>query len=175
MIAFIATKSTAVITVMLASERRLCQNSFSTINALRRSPGSSITNPVPHKKELAADGGCCSQEQSSPTNCTAEKDTMIQRRRGICLVLRQSANDNFVASRVRHYVVEPVVVRIAHSDATVRGRAEEDAIPPGYGAPVWSHRSVNVNPSTIEFFYVQLVWAERIPSELRLAVRSVSG
>lgn len=81
MIAFMATKSTAVITVILADERRLCQNSFSTINALRRSPGNSIINPVPHKKALAADGECCSQEQSIPTNCTTKKNTIIHRRR----------------------------------------------------------------------------------------------
>src|SRR5882672_8650562 len=46
--AFIATMSTAVIAVMLASGRRLCQNSFSITHALRRSPGKSSTKPVPH-------------------------------------------------------------------------------------------------------------------------------
>jgi len=80
MMAFIATKSTAVIAVVLASDRRLCQNSFSMIQALRRSPGNSITNPVPHSKGPAADGECCNQEQTIPTTCTAAKNTISRRR-----------------------------------------------------------------------------------------------
>jgi len=162
---------------MLTSDRRLCQNSFSTIQAPRRLPGNNAKKAVPHNTELTADGGCShSHEQPIPSNCTAENNTMIQRRKRILVLrLRLSADDNLVATRVRHYLVKLDVVRIAHSYAAMRGRTEKNTIPPSCWAPTRPHRSVNKYPQAVEFLHVQLVRAEGITTQYGLTVRSTSS
>src|SRR5581483_3506623 len=92
------------------------------------------------------------------------------------LILRVlSADDDLIPARVGHHVVERYVVAIAHSDAAVRRRTQEDAVPPRNRTPAWPHRSVDVNSSAVEFFHVQLVWSEGIAAQCGLTPGSIRG
>src|SRR5690349_14165690 len=65
------------------------------------------------------------------------------------------------------------VVSVAHSHAAVRGRTEEDAVPPCCRTPTRPHRSMDVDSTAVEFFHVQLIRAEGIPTECCLAPWSI--
>src|ERR1700730_10759493 len=57
----------------------------------------------------------------------------------------------------------------------MRGRTEENAIPPSCGTPPRSHCSVDIDSLAVQFFHVQLVRAEGIATQYGLAVRRVSS
>src|SRR5882762_10286254 len=84
-----------------------------------------------------------------------------------------SADDDLVAARIGHHVMQGVVIAVAHSDAAVRRGTQEDAVPPSDRTPTRPHCSVDVDSSAVEFFHVQLVWPESITTHDSLAPWSV--